>query len=136
MNLHLHDMRKGFAWLAGGAFLLGPMAFAFDRGPEADAGLSRVSGRITLDGRPVHDAILCFDTEGGEHEGFCAVLPDGTFQLINGRLGDGVSPGVYRVHLFALSSDFDVPEKYQRCETSGVEVRVAPDWSTLDLDLR
>lgn len=137
MNLHLHDLRKSFAWIAGGALVLGPMALAFGEYPDPWAVEARapVSGRVTIHGQPVHDAIICFDAEGGSHAGFCSVWPDGSYQLASVCLGEGVPPGRYKVHIYPRSDAFGVPKQYQLPETSGIEVQVAPDWNELNLDL-
>ncbi len=136
MNIHLHDLRKSFAWLASGAFLLGPMAFAVGQLPEPERGLAPVMGRITIEGRPVHDAIICFDAPGGVHSGFCSVWSDGTYRLENVCLGDGIPPGPYLVHVYARSNGADIPKRFQQSNTSGVQVKVGDDWNEVDLDLR
>ncbi len=138
MNLHLHDLRKSFAWITGGAILLGPMALAFGQYPDpwAVEALAPVSGHVTIGGQPAHDSIICFDADGGVHSGFCSVWPDGSYQLAAVCLGSGVPPGRYKVHVYPRPGGPDVPKKYQQSETSGVEVDVAPDWNAFDLDLR
>jgi len=84
-------------------------------------------------------------TEGQIRKGASArIRPDGTFEMMTIRPGDGVIPGRYRVFLMtqknvAVSPDDPasqfIPKKYTSAETSGLEVMIDKPRSDLRFEL-
>ncbi len=133
MTYHLHHTRRWTAWVLG-ALALSPFALAF--GSFESPHLSPVTGRVTLDGRPVQDMTLCLDMDG-HHAAFGQLGANGRFDLSNMTWADrGALPGRYHAHLYTHSNGPTLPGKFSSPDTSGVEVEVAPDWNDFDIELR
>jgi len=134
MSIHLHSQRTWFGrMLALGAVLV-PLALAEPLGiGMAPAQVAPVTGRVNLDGHPLGDVIICFDSDDHRAQGWLGA--DGTFRLASGW-GDGVPPGTYRVHMVPDPGDLSLPAKYRDAGTSGLDVEVAPDWNDYSFDLR
>jgi hypothetical protein len=60
-------------------------------------GLVRVSGKVTLDDKPLEGAEVSFVPDGGGHAASGFTGSDGTFRLTTYTTGDGVEPGDYKV---------------------------------------
>jgi hypothetical protein len=138
MSVHLHRMRQWTAWVLT-AIALSPFALcfgAFDSGTEPDVNLSPVTGRITIGGHMVSDLAVCLDT-GGQHAAYGWVEPDGSFTVSDMRWYDaGVVPGRYRAHFFTHAHGPHIPPKYREAKTSGIDIKIAPGWNGLSIDLR
>jgi hypothetical protein len=97
--------------------------------------MAEVSGKVTLDGKPLSDATVMFVPE----KGFAAagtLQPDGTFRLISGRPGNGAVIGSHKVAVMPadpLKAHF--PAKYQNAETSGFSVEVKAGKNSFEFDL-
>ena len=97
--------------------------------------MAEVSGKVTLDGKPLSDATVMFVPE----KGFAAagtLQPDGTFRLISGRPGDGAVIGSHKVAVMPanpLKAHF--PAKYQNAETRGFSVEVKAGKNSFEFDL-
>jgi hypothetical protein len=130
--MHLHTERIWFGrMLALGAVLV-PLALAESLG-MAPAQVAPVTGRVNLDGHPIHQVFICFDSE--DHRAYGWSEADGTFRLVS-AWGDGVPPGKYRVHLVSTPGGVSLPAQYRDAGTSGLDVEVAPDWNDYSFDLR
>jgi hypothetical protein len=110
---------------------------------------AQVSGRVTLDGKPVGPGVIVFAPEDGKSnppEG--AIMPDGSYFLRTSR-DLGLPPGKYKVSV----SVFDVsdaqpnqrsmappklvtPERYASHETSPLAFEVSSGSNTIDVDLK
>lgn len=112
--------------------------------PGCGSNLARVSGEVTLDGKPLETGTIVFQGEGqamgvGEIEG-------GSYAIKTGN-ERGLAPGKYRVTVSAFqtrpgASDMDepvpaflTPQRYNDPETSGLEVEVQPGSNTFDFPL-
>jgi len=71
-----------------------PLAAALGCGP---AGLTRVSGKVTLDGQPLSGAMVQFIPEEGGNPANGVTGSDGSFRLSTYSTGDGARPGTYKV---------------------------------------
>jgi hypothetical protein len=97
--------------------------------------MAEVSGKVTLDGKPLSDATVMFVPE----KGFAAagtLQPDGNFRLISGRPGNGAVIGSHKVAVMPanpLKAHF--PAKYQNAETSGFSVEVKAGKNSFEFDL-
>lgn len=126
--------------------------------------LGTVSGRVTVNGKPVSNGTIMFHPDEGP-TAVGALEPDGKFTLTTVKPGDGAVVGSHRVTIQATSvgagsladpKSFDeevqmsrkggkvlvagkvtwlVPEKYSRLEASGLTAKVGPGANTLDFDL-
>ena len=121
-------------------------------------GTVKVSGVVTLDGKPIEGAIVTFHPDGGDKAKFASGTADkdGNFQLTTTKPNDGAYPGDYKVAVIyaegvvAAQSDnmkdafasldkqkgkklpppkFVVPKKYQEPGTSGIKQKVPTDGS-------
>jgi hypothetical protein len=134
MNVHLHHSRNLMGWILGIA-AFSPFALVFESS-NSQYTLSDVTGRVTYSGHPLHDVILCLDTEGGVHSAFGSLEADGSFRLLNMEGGrTGANPGRYHAHFFSLSQAAKLPEKYRDPKTSGLEIEIDSDWSDLHIEL-
>jgi hypothetical protein len=111
-----------------------------------------VSGRVTLDGKPLVDAQISFRPAQGP-EAFATLDRDGRYTLSTRAAGDGAVAGTHAVTLSQVTVGLalepgvppklekptpgavPVPEKYLRAETSGLSATVAPGVNTFDFDL-
>jgi hypothetical protein len=97
--------------------------------------MAEVSGKVTLDGKPLSDATVMFVPE----KGFAAagtLQPDGTFRLISGRPGDGAVIGSHKVALMPADPlDTPIPTKFRSAETSGLSVEVKAGKNSFEFDL-
>ena len=135
MSVHLHRARQWTACMLSAA-ALSPLAFGFGSGlPTPLGGPSEATGRVTLEGCPVSDMILCLDLQG-HHTAFARVGDDGTFRISSmTRLGTGAQPGRYRAHLFTHKDGPYLPSKYTDPATSGIEIEIASGWNDFRIDL-
>jgi hypothetical protein len=109
-------------------------------GCGGSAGLTPVSGKVTLDGQPLTGAsgTIMFVPAGDSGAGGMASLnSDGTYQAKTGSL-PGLQPGEYDLSVTAteatkvsLGTDYQktepkslIPEKYNNAKTSGLKVKV------------
>ena len=97
--------------------------------------IAPVSGRVTLDGKPLAQGVVCFVSPAG-YASSAPLQPDGSFRLVS-QYGKGIPPGDYRVAI-APASDLaamdmtgktpktasEIPAKYQSVTTSGLSATV------------
>lgn len=111
-----------------------------------------VSGRVTLDGKPLVDAQISFRPAQGP-EAFAVLDGDGRYTLSTRAAGDGAVAGTHAVTLSMLTEGLimnpgepprlpdptpgavPVPERYLQAETSGLTATVVPGANTFDFDL-
>lgn len=96
-----------------------------------------VSGRVTLDGKPVGPCTIVFTPPQGRAASG-PVNPDGTFTLSTYDAGDGAIVGTHRVAVFIATSDETdspsekptlIPEHYATPASSGLVYEVQPGQS-------
>jgi hypothetical protein len=133
----------------GGLLLVG---LAIGGGCSRQIPVHPVSGRVTLDGKPLVDAQISFRPANGP-EAFGVLDGDGRYTLSTRAAGDGAVAGKHAVTLspltegLILTPDADprlpaptpgampVPAKYLQAETSGLEATVVPGENVFDFDL-
>jgi hypothetical protein len=108
-----------------------------------------VSGRVTLDGKPLEFGSVMIQPAAGP-AARSTIGPDGSFTAGTFDPGDGVivGPATVRVACYeqqrpgAKPSDGElalgkslIPEKYTQFETSGITANVAADMAPLELEL-
>lgn len=111
-----------------------------------------VSGRVTLDGRPLVDAQISFRPQQGPGA-FATLDTEGRYRLSTRSSGDGAVAGEHIVTLsqvtvgLVLEPDqpprlekptpgaVPVPERYVSAETSDLRATVKPGSNTFDFDL-
>ena len=111
-----------------------------------------VSGRVTIDGKPLVDAQISFRPAQGP-EAFGVLDSEGRYRLSTRAAGDGAVAGTHTVTLSQVTvglalepgvppklekptpGAMPVPEKYLRAETSGLTATVVPGENTFDFDL-
>lgn len=134
MSVHLHRTRQWTAWVLI-ATAASPFALVFASTETSRVPLSRVTGRVTVSGRPFNNTMICLDS-GGTHCAFGWVASDGTFRLSNLTFaGGGAEPGCYRAHFFSPHGGRSIPSQYTDPKTSGIEINVASDWNDFRIDL-
>jgi hypothetical protein len=115
-----------------------------------------VSGRVTLDGRPVEGATVMFSPEAEGRPATGTTDAEGNFTLKTFEPGDGALLGKHRVTVTKVESsgvqaDRDglsgeiepggiqrtwiVPQHYSRAESSGLTVEVQPGMQPVELQL-
>jgi hypothetical protein len=140
--------------------LLGLVSTSCSGGPR----LGKVSGRVTVGGKPVTSGTIMFHPDAGP-TAVAALQPDGAYTLTTIKPGDGAVVGSHRVTIQATNvgpgslvdpKTFDeeiqlsrkggkvlvpgkvtwvVPEKYSRAETSDLTAKVEPGPNTLNFDV-
>jgi hypothetical protein len=117
-----------------------------------------LSGRVTYQGKPVTCGEIMFYPEQGRPAAG-AIGPDGSYRLTTFVSGDGATPGRYRVTILAVRvtggapaksfedearggggaprnvTEWLVPEKYSRLETTPLKAEVTRDSKTIDFNL-
>lgn len=121
-------------------------------GCGGDDRVSRVSGTVTLDGKPVGDASLTFMPQAGGRPAFGVTADDGTYELTTFESGDGAVHGNHVVTITAVEEQVSnkaeelaeehgslselmlpnqqpkqiwrIPEAYSDSESSGLEFEV------------
>jgi hypothetical protein len=97
--------------------------------------MAEVSGKVTLDGKPLSDATVMFVPE----KGFAAagtLQPDGNFRLISGRPGNGAVIGSHKVAVMPANPlDTPISMKFRSAETSGLSVEVKAGKNSFEFDL-
>lgn len=98
---------------------------------------ARVSGRVTLDGKPVGPCTIVFTPPQGRAASG-PVDSEGTFTLSTYGAGDGAIVGTHRVSVFVATSDETdsrhekpslIPEHYASPASSGLVYEVQPSQS-------
>src|SRR5262245_13856277 len=85
-------------------------------GPGCGGNLVKVKGVVTLDGKPVKDAVVLFERDGAESRPATGRTDsDGVFTLSTYKPGDGVRPGDYKV---AITPPQNVPLVSDRTDMS------------------
>jgi hypothetical protein len=87
-------------YLQRGLVLLPLLAFL---GCDGKPGLSKVAGKVTLDGQPLPNVSVQFISEDGSGAPASGVTgADGSFRLTTFSTGDGARPGTYKVVVQAI----------------------------------
>jgi hypothetical protein len=99
--------------------------------PSYQLETARVTGKVTIDGRPMPAGYVTFVTSRGRASSG-TIQPDGTFEMSTYEPGDGAQVGTHPVIITPVPPDvgrqsIPVPERYTRAGTSGFTVEVKPD---------
>ena len=70
-------------------------------GCTTSSDMSPVSGTVKSDGKLLTEGEVAFHPAGGGRPSYGTIQDDGSYQLMTKKLGDGVSPGSYRVTIKA-----------------------------------
>jgi hypothetical protein len=111
--------------------------------------LAAVSGKVTMDGKPIGPGDIAFTPVGqGNNAATGTVEKDGSYFLKTGR-ETGIAPGKYQVSLSVREPPADyhpgdrpppgrllIPEKYLLPSSSGLEFDVQAGHNTIDLPLK
>lgn len=112
--------------------------------------IAKVSGRVTIDGKPATEGIVYFvPTRGPSAAG--AIQSDGSYRLSTRNANDGAVVGRHRVYLgpawpvdngSGMVADVKPrapntfpPQRYRTPEASGLTAEVSESGSTIDFDL-
>lgn len=139
--------------MLGGLLLVG---LATGGGCSRQSPVYPVSGRVSLDGKPLVDAQISFRPAQGP-EAFGVLDGEGRYTLSTRAAGDGAVAGKHAVTLSPLTEGLiltpdaeprlpaptpgatpgamPVPAKYLQAETSGLTATVEPGTNTFDFDL-
>jgi len=112
------------------------------------SGLVPVTGKVTLDGKPLTSGNVAFHPSGTTPAAYGTIQSDGTYVALTGT-GKGMMPGAYRITVEAFGeipkTGFQeaetvppslVPEKYRVPTTSGLEYTVPADGGTFDVEMK
>jgi hypothetical protein len=130
----LHLQRIWVGSLAAVVASAAILAYSFGMPEWKEGKLAWLSGRVTYQGQPVQDTMICLDANQ-IHCVSSALRPDGTFEIT--RIGHfpGVVPTHYRVHFVPTTNRSHLPDKYERARTSGLELDVVPGWNGFSFGL-
>ena len=109
----------------------------------SSSGLYSVTGKVTdQTGQPIEGLTGSeVSFEGGSSSSVGEIKADGSFTLYTNKPGDGVPPGEYKVYFprRRIDSEREAPQsiegKFEKPETSGIEVKVEPKSNTFDFKL-
>ena len=117
-------------------------------GPKGDAGLTPVTGTVTLDGAPVEKGVVQFISKDGKTV-FSGQIERGGYALKANGISPGAKPGDYDVAVQAWEQEptMDaagkpvegkraVPEKYFSPKSSGLTAKVESSATNVDLPLK
>ncbi len=101
-------------------------------GCQSGQDFSSVSGQVTMDGKPLADAIVAFDPGSGNRPAIGTTDADGQYQLQYTANQMGTAPGSYTVRISSAASQGEgqpqrrspIPTKYN--EQSELTVEVTP----------
>ncbi len=103
-----------------------------------------VSGRVTLDGKPLDTGTVTFHPEGGGPTAYGGIHSDGSYQVKTGTQ-QGLPPGEYRVTVLATTEpptdgpsvpgEQITPFRYANPAESGLRFTVARGSNRYDIDL-
>jgi hypothetical protein len=110
---------------------------------------AQVSGRITLDSKPMGSGTVVFAPEGENRNAPMGTIePDGSYYIKTNR-ETGLMPGTYTVAMSVYDTPPHqpgermqttgkqlVPEKYTDVHTSGLKYEVKSGSNTIDIDLK
>lgn len=115
------------------------MAVGCSRGPAT----AKVTGSVTLDGKPLAFGSVMFQGATGGQPARGDIQPDGTFALTTFATGDGAIVGNHRVRVVCYSSQDPakqgqgpmgdslgtllIPERYTSLGASGISAEVPPE---------
>jgi len=140
-------MRQVCRWCRLGAPLI--VAAVLQTGcTGAATPVGAVSGKVTLDGKPLSEGEINFMTPTGF--GASASIQNGVYTLARSQFGQGIPPGDYLVAIgpvikmgadpLAKTSDTQsspdaIPDKYRNPETSGLTAKVVEGTTNIDFKL-
>lgn len=116
-----------------------------------DSGLIKVSGQVTLDGKPLSNAGVMFHPDAGGIPARGTTDQDGNFVLTTREDGDGATPGQNAVTVAKKSDNqrnmaveegeivkinYDTPAKYHAPQTSGIRIEVKPGMAPVTIELK
>lgn len=103
-----------------------------------------VSGRVTLDGKPLDTGTVTFHPTGGGPTAYGGIHPNGTYRVKTGTQ-QGLPPGEYRVTVLAATEpptdgpsvpgQMITPARYADPNQSGFQFTVARGSNQIDLEL-
>ncbi|QDU62183.1 hypothetical protein Pan216_30500 [Planctomycetes bacterium Pan216] len=107
----------------------------------------KVTGMITIDGKPVPVGVITFFPEPDVEPNLNAVghiQPDGSYSLMTFQNAHGVVPGRFKVSIQAWQREPTmeqegvplIPEKYFTIDSSGLNAEVSPDQSSQTFDFK
>ncbi|MCS7303548.1 MAG: carboxypeptidase-like regulatory domain-containing protein [Thermoguttaceae bacterium] len=112
--------------------------------------LGRVHGKVTFQGQPVSEGIVCFSNREKGIFLTAKLNPDGTYELVTAQ-GRGLPLGSYQVAINPplvdaplgpalgppkLPSYPNIPEKYRKPETSGLTLTVQEGDNVFNVDMQ
>lgn len=75
------------------------------------SGLVSVKGKVTYNDKPVTSGTITFAAED-KASAYGEIMPDGSYELMTEKPGDGATPGAYRVFVVAMQDQADLlPEE-------------------------
>ena len=131
-----HNMSKSpITWLLGLSLSLVLIAGCSQRE-------SSVSGKVTIDGKPLTSGTVAFYPSGGGAAAYGSIQSDGTYRIATGATG-GLNAGEYGVTVVATTppqpgfqfGKMLSPERYNKLETSGLKFTVTTGSNQIDLPL-
>jgi hypothetical protein len=100
-----------------------------------------VSGKVTIDGRPVTFGSVRFVPADGGRQATAQIGKDGSFTLTAYTTGDGCVPGTHRVAVYSfeevneVSGRYFVPKKYSVANSSGLSYTINEPTDSLKIEL-
>lgn len=75
------------------------------------SGLVSVKGKVTYNDKPVTSGTITFAAED-KASAYGEIMPDGSYELMTEKPGDGATPGAYKVFVVAMQDQADLlPEE-------------------------
>ena len=136
----LKAFRRPFSQLLVVVLSIGVVALAVGCGDGRPARV-RVSGQITVDGKPLDFGSIAFYPDAGGRPGGAQMESGGNYSVTMYELNDGLPPGSYSVSVSAVDVFSDracrwhAPKRYQDPETSGLTAEIKNKSIPINFDL-
>ncbi len=116
----------------------------------SDNGLVPVKGLVLVDGKPIENAAVLFQPEGGGVPATGVTGPNGEFTLSTAGVGEGATAGMNGVSVVKsvvaqpnkkieeseiVPMKYETPIKYVSPKTSGISIDVKPGMQPVELKL-
>lgn len=101
---------------------------------KSGAATAPVKGTVTYLGKPLKGGMITFEPDGPGREAFGDIKPDGTFELMTYKPGDGAVIGTHRVAI--KNAGKSIPAKYGSLASAQLEVEVKEGKTDYTIDLK
>ncbi|MDP6722000.1 MAG: hypothetical protein QGF59_25250 [Pirellulaceae bacterium] len=108
-----------------------PFAGCGPSGPK----LYKVTGKVTIDGKPARSAMIIFNSADGADSAAADLSDEGEFEMMTGGARSGLVPGRYSVQIIRVEGG-SVEEGEEEAPPSNVPAKYGEETSDLTADVK